>query len=80
MARLGTNPTDEPTLADHIRAAARASGLSVRQLSKLSETDQSTLNKFLNGDRPNLRLDIADKLFRVLGLHVVPPRRPKSNS
>jgi transcriptional regulator with XRE-family HTH domain len=79
MARLGTNPTDEPTLADHLRAAARASGLSVRQLAMRSETDQSTLNKFLNGERPNLRLDIADRLFRVLGLRVVPTtRRPKS--
>ena len=67
MARLGKNQTDEKTLADQIRETARESGLSVRRLAQLSETDQSTLNKFLNGDRPNLRLDIADRLMRVLG-------------
>ena len=73
MTRPETKIPDEnpPTLADHIRDAARESGLSVYRLAIEAEVDQSTLNKFLNGSRPNLRLDIADRLFRFLGLRVV---------
>jgi transcriptional regulator with XRE-family HTH domain len=61
---------DSPSLADHIRDAARDSGLSVYRLAKEAEVDQSTLNKFLSGGRNNLTLEIADRLFRVLGLRV----------
>ncbi len=68
---------DPPSLADQLREAARDSGLSVYRLAKEAGVDQSTLNKFLAGDRDNLRLDVADRLFRVLGLRVVRrERRP----
>ena len=66
---------DAKSLADHIRDAARESGLSVYRLAIDADVDQSTLNKFLNGDRTNLRLDIADRLFRVLNLRVTRDRR-----
>ena len=66
------------SLADQLREAARESGLSVYRLAQLAEVDQSTLNKFLAGDRDNLRLDVADRLFRVLGLRVV--RRKRSGA
>ncbi len=65
------------SLADHIRQAARESGLSVYRLAKDADVDQSTLNKFLTGSRDNLTLEIADRLFRVLGLRVVPKRTHK---
>jgi transcriptional regulator with XRE-family HTH domain len=58
-------------LAAAIRNAAERSGLSVYRIAKDAGVDQSTLNKFLNGDRDNLRLDIADRLFRFFGLRVV---------
>jgi plasmid maintenance system antidote protein VapI len=64
----------EPSLADQIRRAARESGLSVYRLAKDAEVDQGTLNKFLAGIRPNLTLDVADRLFRVLGLRVARKR------
>jgi plasmid maintenance system antidote protein VapI len=78
MTRHAANdPTDvSPSLADQLRAAARDSGLSVYRLAKEAQVDQSTLNKFLAGDRDNLRLDVADRLFRVLGLRVVRRERP----
>ena len=41
-------PPTTPSLADHIREAARESGLSVYRLAKEAEVDQSTLNKFLD--------------------------------
>ncbi len=71
-------PDVTPSLADHIRQAARDSGWSVYRLALEAGVDQSTLNKFLAGDRENLRLDIADRLFRVLGLEVVRRKRPSA--
>jgi hypothetical protein len=72
-------PRDDDTmsLADHIRKAASDSGLSVYRIAKDAGVDQSLLNKFLTGSRLNLRLDIADRLFRFLGLRVVPRRTRK---
>jgi transcriptional regulator with XRE-family HTH domain len=59
-----------------LRETARRSGLSVYQIAKKAGVDQSTLNKFLNGDRDNLRLDVADRLFKFFGLRVTrPPER-----
>ena len=68
-----------PSLAEQIRQAADASGLSVYRIAKETGVDQSTLNKFLSGTRENVRLDVADRLFRFF-FH--PPRRkgrPRSN-
>jgi transcriptional regulator with XRE-family HTH domain len=52
------------SLAEHLRQAASDSGLSVYRIAKDTGVDQSTLNKFLTGARDNLRLDVADRLFR----------------
>ncbi len=53
-----------------LRKAAGRSGLSVYRIAKDAGVDQSTLNKFLKGDR----------LFRYFGLRVVSqpskPRKP----
>lgn len=63
------------SLAEHIRLAAAASGLSVYRIAKETGVDQSTLNKFLSGTRPNIRLDVADRLFRFF-FH---PPRPRTS-
>jgi plasmid maintenance system antidote protein VapI len=65
------------SLADHIRTAAADSGKSVYAIAKEAGVDQSTLNKFLTGARGNLTLDVADRLFRLLGLRVVRTRQSK---
>ena len=79
MTRQRTENTKKPakTLAGHIRDAARRSGLSVYRIARETSVDQSTLNKFLNGTRDNLRIDIADRLFRFFKLRVTHPRRKK---
>ncbi len=59
------------SLAAILRTAAEKSGLSVYRIAKDSGVDQSTLNKFLNGDRDNLTLEVADRLFRFFDLKVV---------
>lgn len=64
-------------LAAILRDVAERSGLSVYQIAKESGVDQSTLNKFINGDRDNLRLDVADRLFKYFGLRVTFDRQGK---
>jgi len=73
-----TNQRGEASsLAAILRDTANRSGLSVYQIARESGVDQSTLNKFLNGDRDNLRLDVADRLFKFFRLRVVPTGRGK---
>lgn len=61
-------------LAAVLRQAANESGLSVYRIAKDAGVDQSTLNKFLNGQRDNLRLDVADRLFAFFKIRVVLPK------
>jgi transcriptional regulator with XRE-family HTH domain len=65
-------------LAATLREFAHRSGLSVYQIAKDSGVDQSTLNKFLKGDRDNLRLDVADRLFKFFRLRVTAIRHGKA--
>ncbi len=71
MKNAKTRSGETGCLAAAIRDAAGRSGLSVYRIAKDSGVDQSTLNKFLNGDRDNLRLDVADRLFHFFRLQVV---------
>lgn len=70
----GGNAPRVLSLANLFRRAAADSGLSVYRIAKETGIDQSTLNKFLVGARDNLRLDVADRLFRFF----FRPPRPKS--
>ena len=70
MAHDDEKLLDGESLAGLIRKAAQESGESVYRLAQLADLDQSTLNKFLNGTRDNLRLDMADRLCRALGLQL----------
>lgn len=66
---------DQQSLAEHLRQAARESGLSVYQIAKETGLSQSALNRFFNGTRENLRLDVANRLFQFFDLRVVHPKR-----
>ena len=77
---MNPHDEDEPrSLADQLRDAIRESGLSINALAKDAEVDQSTLNKFVTGARNHLRLDVAGRLFRALGLKVVRDRRRRNS-
>ena len=75
MARDDEKMIEDESLAGRIRKAAQESGQSVYRLAQLADVDQSTLNKFLSGTRENLRLDMADRLCRTLGLHLVSKKK-----
>jgi transcriptional regulator with XRE-family HTH domain len=65
------NEPTETSLANQIREAVKESGLSVYELAKMADVDQSNLNRFLNGTRENLTLQVVERLFSVLGLTLV---------
>lgn len=71
MPKRTTNGGEATSLAATLRSAARRSRLSVYEIAKESGVDQSTLNKFLKGERANLRLDVADRLLTFFQLRVV---------
>ena len=73
MGEERSGSSNRMSLAQHLRRAIRRSGLSVNQIAKSSDVDQSTLNKFVKGERNNLRLDVPDRLVRFLGIRIRPP-------
>lgn len=78
MARKKNQGGEADSLAAELRQAAAQSGLSAYRIAKDAGVDQSTLNKFLNGQRDNLRLDVIERLFKVLGLKVVCKKKKQS--
>ncbi len=59
------------SLAESLKAAARATGLSVNALAKQSGVPQAVLHRFLAGER-GITLDTAEKLCAWLGLELQP--------
>ena len=74
MAGTKKQRSKASSLATLLRQAANDSGLSVYRIAKDASVDQSTLNKFLRGQRDNLRLDVADRLFDYFKIRVVLPK------
>jgi hypothetical protein len=63
-------------LSEQLRQAIRDCGESRYALSKRSGIDQSTLTRFMSGER-GLRLDAVDVLADVLGLELRPKKTRK---
>lgn len=68
------------TLNEQLRAAlasAMDEGWSVNQIADEAKVAQVVLNRFVRGDRDNVRLDTADKLAAWLGMRFTKPRVPR---
>lgn len=65
------------SLADQLREAVKESGLSVYRIAKDSGVSQAVLQRFIAGDRENIRLDTADKLASYFSMRFTAPRKPK---
>jgi plasmid maintenance system antidote protein VapI len=59
----------DPTLAETIRKKIVESELSQYRISKESGVSAGVINRFVSGER-SISLDNADKLCKVLGLHL----------
>jgi transcriptional regulator with XRE-family HTH domain len=60
-------------LSEQLRQAIRDCGESRYSLAKRTGVDQSTLTRFMSGER-GLRLDVVDVLAEALGLELGPKR------
>jgi plasmid maintenance system antidote protein VapI len=59
----------DPTLAETIRKKIVESELSQYRIAKESGVSAGVINRFVSGER-SISLDNADKLCKVLGLHL----------
>lgn len=64
------------TFSDELRGAVDGCGLSRYRLSKKLEIAESTLSRFISGER-GLTMNCLDRLAALLDLHVVAGKQPK---
>jgi len=63
-------------ISDQLRAAIGAEDVTYYRIAKDAEVDWGTLQRFVDGRRPNIRIDTVDKLCEHLGLELRPKRKP----
>ena len=56
-------------------AAIEAADVTLYRTARDAEVDWGTIQRFLDGSRPNIRIDTVDKLCESLGLELRPKRR-----
>ncbi len=65
-------------ISDQLRAAIEAEDVTYYRIAKDAEVDWGTLQRFLDGRRPNIRIDTVDKLCEHLGLELRPKRKTEA--
>ncbi len=68
------------TISDQLRAAIEARNVTLYRIAKDAEVDWGTLQRFVDGTRPNIRIDTVDKLCEQLGLELQAKKKPKKKS
>jgi transcriptional regulator with XRE-family HTH domain len=63
-------------LSEQLRAVIKKAGITRYELSKITGVSQSTLSKFVLGQRPGLSFDAMDRIGEHLGLVIV-KKQPK---
>ena len=63
------------TVSNQLRAAIKQADATLYRIAKDADADWGMLRYFLDGTRPNIRIDTVDKLCECLGLEL----RPKKN-
>ena len=58
------------SVSDSLRQAIRNSDATLYRVAKDAEIDWGTLQRFLDGTRPNIRIDTVEKLCRYFGLEL----------
>jgi DNA-binding Xre family transcriptional regulator len=67
-------------ISNQLRAAIQAKKATLYRISKDTEVDWGTLQRFLDGSRPNIRIDTVDKLCEYLGLELRPVKKRSAKS
>ena len=61
------------TVSETLRKAIEdnwANGVTSYRIAKNSGIDQGTIDRFVSGERPNIRIDTVDRLAESLGLEL----------
>ena len=70
------------TISNQLQAAIKLRDATLYRIAKDAAVDWGTLQRFLDGSRPNIRIDTVDRLCEGLGLELQPKksRRGKKRS
>ena len=64
------------SISDQLRSAIEAEDATFYRIAKDAGIDWGTLQRFVDGRRPNIRVDTIDKLCEKLGLELRPKTKP----
>jgi hypothetical protein len=64
-------------ISDQLRRAIEAEDVTLYRIAKDADVDWGTLKRFLDGTRPNVRIDTVDKLCEELGLELQPEKKER---
>jgi DNA-binding Xre family transcriptional regulator len=65
------------TVSNQLRAAIKLADQTLYRIAKDADVDWGMLRYFLDGKRPNIRIDTVDKLCESLGLELQPKEKPR---
>ena len=68
------------SISETLRKAIRKSDATLYRIAKDAETDWGTLQRFVDGTRPNIRIDTVEKLCAYFGLELRPLLRTRESS
>jgi DNA-binding Xre family transcriptional regulator len=68
------------TLSDQLRAAIEARNVTLYRISRDAEVDWGTLQRFVDGRRPDIRISTVNKLCEYLGLKLQTKRKKGKKS
>jgi len=67
------NPSG-PTLGEQLLEAIKNSDLSINAIATGAAVPQPVLQRFVSGDRENIRLDTASKIATYFGMRLTKPK------
>ncbi len=68
------------TISDRLRAAIDAADVTLYRIAKDASVDWGTIQRFMDGTRPNIRIDTLERLCEYLGLDLQPKKKRKKRS
>ena len=67
-------------ISDQLRAAIEGRDVTLYRVAKDTGVNWSALQRFVDGTRPNIRIDTVDKLCESLGLELQPKKKDRGKS
>jgi hypothetical protein len=61
-------------ISDQLRAEIQAQDVTLYRIAKDSDVDWGTLQRFLDGTRPNIHIETVEKLCEYFGLELQPKK------